>query len=66
MLKSFTRVANDYVFRESREERFKQRIYHQMQYFKERYGIEMCVGCGRCITHCPTNIDWVELLNEMK
>ncbi|MFH2020337.1 MAG: 4Fe-4S dicluster domain-containing protein [archaeon] len=65
MLKSFTRVAGDHVFREPREERFKQRIYHQLQYFKKRYNVEMCTGCGRCITHCPTTIDFVEIINEM-
>ena len=65
-LKSFTKVAGNHVFRENREERFKHRIHHQLQYFKERYNIEMCVGCGRCITHCPTEIDFVEIINEMK
>lgn len=65
-LKSFTRVAGDHVFRDSRLDRFKHRIYHQLQYFKERYDIEMCVGCGRCITHCPTDIDFVQIINEMK
>ncbi len=64
-LKSFTRVAGDHIFRDSREERFKHRIYHQLQYFKERYNVEMCVGCGRCITHCPTEIDFIEIINEM-
>jgi sulfhydrogenase subunit beta (sulfur reductase) len=65
MLKSFTRVAGDHVFREPRIDRFKHRIYHQLQYFKERYDVEMCVGCGRCITHCPTSIDFVDLINKM-
>jgi len=64
-LKSFTRVAGNFVFREAREERFKHRIYHQLQYFKERYDIEMCVGCGRCITHCPTKIDFIDMINRM-
>jgi ferredoxin len=65
-LKSFTRVAGDHIFRDKREDRFKHRIYHQLQYFKERYNIQMCVGCGRCITHCPTEIDFVQIINEMK
>ncbi|NTV22749.1 MAG: hypothetical protein HGA85_00035 [Nanoarchaeota archaeon] len=65
-LKSFTRVAGEHVFREKRVDRFKHRIYHQLVYFKERYGVNMCVGCGRCITHCPTTIDFVSLINKMK
>jgi sulfhydrogenase subunit beta (sulfur reductase) len=64
-LKAFTRVAQDHVFRDKREDRFKHRIYHQLQYFKERYNREMCVGCGRCITYCPTEIDFVDIINEM-
>jgi sulfhydrogenase subunit beta (sulfur reductase) len=65
-LKSFTRVAGDHVFRDARTDRFKHRIFHQLQYFKERYNVEMCVGCGRCITHCPTEIDFVQIINEFE
>ena len=65
-LKSFTRVAGGHIFRESREERFKHRIYHQIQYFRQKNGIDLCVGCGRCIAWCPTKIDWVKMVNEMR
>jgi len=64
-LQSFSRVAGDFVFRSDREERFKHRIYHQLQYFKERFYVNLCVGCGRCIQGCPTRIDFVKLINEM-
>jgi ferredoxin len=65
-LKGFSRVAGNHVFRDNRKERFKHRIYHQLDYFKKRYGINMCVGCGRCITACPTRIDFVDIINGMK
>jgi sulfhydrogenase subunit beta (sulfur reductase) len=65
-LQSFTRVAGDHVFRKEREHRFKHRIYHQLEYFKERYGVNMCTGCGRCISGCPTRIDFVDMINKMK
>lgn len=65
-LKEFTRVAGDHVFREDRGERFKHRIYHQIQYFREKHGVYLCTGCGRCISGCPTRIDWVGLANGMK
>ena len=65
-LKSFTRVAENFVFRDQREERFKHRIYHQLQYFRDKNGTNLCVGCGRCIFGCPTRIDFVKILNEMK
>jgi formate hydrogenlyase subunit 6/NADH:ubiquinone oxidoreductase subunit I len=65
-LQDFTRVAGDHVFRQKREDRFKHRIYHQLQYFKDKYGEHLCVGCGRCIEGCPTRIDFVGIINDMR
>lgn len=65
-LPCFTKVAGGHTFRESREDRFKHRIYHQLQYFKDRHGMNLCTGCGRCIRGCPTRINFVKILNEMK
>lgn len=65
-LQEFTRVAGDFVFRKDREERFKHRIFHQLDYFKKNHGINLCVGCGRCIEGCPTRIDFIKIINEMK
>jgi sulfhydrogenase subunit beta (sulfur reductase) len=64
--KDFTRVAGDHVFRPSRVARFKHRIYHKIVYYPEVFGTPMCTGCGRCIEFCPTQIDFVELINEME
>ncbi len=64
-LPSFTRVAGDHVFRKDLAERFKHRIYHQLQYFREQHGVNLCTGCGRCISGCPTRIDFVSILNKM-
>lgn len=63
--KDFTEVAGNYVFREKRIDRFKHRIYHQLQYFEEKHKTHLCTGCGRCIKGCPTRIDWVDILNKM-
>lgn len=30
-------------------DRLRHRLMHKFAYFLERYGIDMCVGCGRCI-----------------
>lgn len=65
-LRSFTRVAGDHIFRLSRNARFKHRIFHQIQYFKDRHHVRFCTGCGRCIEGCPVRIDWVDIINEMK
>ena len=65
-LRHFTRVAGDHVFRNEKLARFKHRIYHQIQYFKDRHDVVFCTGCGRCIEGCPARIDWVKIINEMK
>lgn len=64
-LEDFTRISGGYVFRSSRSDRFKHRIYHQLEYFREKNGVDLCVGCGRCITGCPTRIDFVKIINSM-
>ncbi|MFH1590571.1 MAG: 4Fe-4S dicluster domain-containing protein [archaeon] len=64
-VQEFTKVAGGHVFRKEREERFKHRIYHQLDYFKDKYGVDLCVGCGRCIEGCPTRIDFVKIINGM-
>ena len=58
MLKNFSRVAGDMFFRRDRTERCKQFVFHKLSYFKEREGVQLCVGCGRCVDVCPTNIDF--------
>lgn len=65
-LKSFTRIAGDHIFRDTREARFKHRIYHQLDYFKKQHGVNLCTGCGRCIESCPTRIDFIKALNKMQ
>ncbi len=30
-------------------DRIKHRLMHKFSFFLDRYGIDMCVGCGRCI-----------------
>ena len=64
--KDFTKVAGGHSFRDSRESRFKHRIFHKLEYFKERFDETMCTGCGRCIEGCPTKIDFVKIVNSMK
>ncbi len=46
--------------------RVRQRFMHKLKYFPDKYqeGI-MCVGCGRCVKHCPVNIDIRTVCNTM-
>ena len=30
-------------------DRLRHRLMHKLSYFLDRYGINMCVGCGRCV-----------------
>jgi sulfhydrogenase subunit beta (sulfur reductase) len=63
---NFTLVAGGYVFRKERLPRFKHRIYHKLQYFREKFGMDMCTGCGRCIEACPRLIDFTEVINKFR
>ncbi len=64
-LKSFTEVAGGHVFREERAARLRHFVLHKLQYFKDEYDINMCVGCGRCINVCPADISLVEINNKL-
>jgi ferredoxin len=44
--------------------RYRQRIMHKFRYYVENFGRTLCVGCGRCIEHCPVGIDLREVLRR--
>lgn len=64
--KDFTEVSGGFIFRDPRMERLRHRIYHKLLYFRQRFSKDMCVGCGKCITICPTKIDFIEGINQLK
>jgi len=37
--------------------RYRQWLSHKLGTWKQQYGTLGCVGCGRCITWCPAEID---------
>jgi len=47
-------------FRPKRVDRIRQWCNHKLNWTIEQYGCAGCVGCGRCITWCPTAIDITE------
>ncbi len=58
MFSLFTRHTTGHNPRGGKLHRVRQRFMHKLKYHQDTYqqGI-MCVGCGRCVTSCPVNID---------
>jgi len=44
-------------FRFSPKARYRQWIFHKFSSWVDQFGSPGCVGCGRCITWCPVDID---------
>ena len=66
MFPEYTLHASGHNPRETRTERFRNRIYHKFKFNVDNFKEYSCVGCGRCITLCPVNIDLIEYLSEIK
>ena len=65
MFRGFTRQAANLIPRDELYTRFRQRLYHKYKWHKERYGVHMCTGCGRCVTYCPGLIPYIDIINEV-
>ena len=66
MFPLFTLHGSGHNPRGTKTQRVRQRFMHKLKYFVDRYesGIQ-CVGCGRCVQHCPVNIDIRKVCNLM-
>lgn len=53
-------------FRFTRGARLRQFVLHKLSHWVKQYGCFGCVGCGRCIDWCPTNIDLTEIAKEIQ
>jgi len=62
MYSLFTLHASGHNPRPTQNERVRQRFMHKFSYSVENCGELFCVGCGRCIKHCPVNIDLREVI----
>ena len=47
-------------------ERFRQRFLHKLEFFSERYGKSLCIGCGRCVVACPAGINITEIIQKIQ
>ena len=62
----FTLHASGHNPRPIQRHRLRQRIMHKFSYTVDRYDRAFCVGCGRCVSRCPVNIDLREILNQLE
>lgn len=66
MNRDFTKMAGGNP-RKSKKERFRQRFMHKLVYFPENNeGAFACVGCGRCLSKCPMNLNIVKVAKALE
>ncbi len=53
------------VIRESGHARYRQWMTHKLAGWQDQFGVSGCVGCGRCITWCPSGIDITAEIKEI-
>jgi len=61
----FTLMAGGHNPRPVKYRRWRQRAMHKFVYYKERFGVNLCVGCGKCTISCPVNISIFEVVNQV-
>ncbi len=66
MLEDFTQTAGGARARKTAGENMRFKVMHKFYDYKERFGEEnMCVGCGRCVSRCPEDIDFIDTVNGL-
>ncbi len=61
----FSTMAGGFNLRKNSTVRIKHRLYDKFFYSFLTYGEGFCVGCGRCIRHCQSEIDIRDVLGEL-
>lgn len=64
MFSEYTEMAGGHNPRPEKRDRVNNRFMHKLSYFEDRYGKVLCVGCGRCMDHCPVGIDITTLIER--
>jgi sulfhydrogenase subunit beta (sulfur reductase) len=62
----FTLHTSGHNPREVQSQRWRQRIMHKFSYMPERNGTLGCVGCGRCSSGCPVDMNIAEQLDALQ
>ena len=51
--------------RKTIKHRYQQWMIHKLDSWQEQYGRSGCTGCGRCMSWCPADIDFVKEANVL-
>ncbi len=62
----YTIHASGHNPRPDKKHRQRNRVYHKFLYSNKNLDMLGCVGCGRCISTCPVNIDIIEVVEGAK
>jgi anaerobic sulfite reductase subunit A len=65
MVDGFTDVAGGGSYRKKNGERMRFKVLHKVLDYKQRFGYQMCVGCGRCDDICPEYISFSNTINKL-
>ena len=66
MFSEYTAMAGGHNPRPEKLERVRNRFMHKLNFFERRYGISLCVGCGRCVEKCPVALDITRLIDDIQ
>jgi len=59
---AFTVHASGHNPRPDQISRHRQRIMHKYKYYPDNLGAVLCTGCGRCVRHCPMEVNLIRIL----
>ena len=65
MFSEYTLMAGFHNPRPTKLERVRNRFMHKLCFFEQRYGMSLCVGCGRCVEKCPVALDITRLIDDV-
>ncbi|MFC1739665.1 4Fe-4S dicluster domain-containing protein [Planctomycetota bacterium] len=65
MRMAYAAVAGGANPRKAISDRMQHRFLHKFVYFLDRYGLEMCIGCGRCVDADAGGMDIRQMLKGL-
>lgn len=66
MFPQFTLHASGHNPRDTKAERYRQRVLHKYAYVPKNFGVIACTGCGRCIRSCPTGVSIRQVVEAVR